>query len=86
MRAQPDIFDRTGQVMVPSADQSARTFVIRKDRVRWQQFDWNWTTVAVDAVDNKASTGQTAARPHLVASLLTSGNDFALRPGRAVKQ
>jgi hypothetical protein len=62
LRAEPDVYNRIGQIWVPPGDQSPRPFVIRRDRLRWQQFDWNWTTVAADVPNKRAGNPPASSR------------------------
>jgi hypothetical protein len=70
LRAEPDVYNRIGQVLVLPNDQSPRAIVFHKDHLRLQQFDWNWTTVAAEAGKDAATTppaaGRAVALPHTV--------------------
>lgn len=71
LRAEPDVFNRIGQILVQPGEQDPRSFVIRGDHLRLQQLDWNWTTVAAaagnkNAAGNSLAAGRTPALPRTV--------------------
>jgi hypothetical protein len=85
LRAEPDVFNRIGQILVQPGEQEPRSFVIRGDRLRLQQLDWNWTTVAADAgIKSAAGSPPAASSAPLPRTIEISDSEFSVAGGSGV--